>query len=485
MTTVEGVALYAQKTPDKAAAIARDITLTYSELWKETLGFTAYLKSFNLEKGSRVIVKAESDLWFLVTVLSINLSGCVNIPLENTIAKDGLESIARELNPSIVISDVNPEGDFIKIDSTKVRELAAEYYKEGLSFEFPTPDMLGDMLFTTGTTGKSKGVMIAHGMIHAVAENVIDGTELTDKDIFLIPSPINHAAGIRKFYATMRTGGTIVLLDGYKDIKKFYRYIKDYKATGVYIPPTAIRMLLLVSAKELAKYADQIRFIYTSAAPFPEVDKEKLISTLPNSSVYFAYGSSESGTACMLDCAKYRNKISCVGRQLKNTNLLIVDDDRKPIESSSENQGLIAIKSPANMVGYFNEPELTKEVLSDGIVYTNDIGYIDEDGLVYMLGRRGDVINCGGLKIAPTEVENVALRFPGVSECACFGVEDRMGSVSPRLNVVRREGMELDLNELRNFMGGLLEAYKVPKDMVIVDEIPKTANGKINRKMLK
>ena len=137
------------------------------------------------------------------------------------------------------------------------------------------------------------------------------------------------------------------------------------------------------------------------------------------------------------------------------------------------------------MQGYYNEPELTKEVLVDGVVYTNDIGYIDEEGFVYMLGRRGDVISIGGLKIAPTEVENIVLRFPGIAECACFAVEDRMGGCVPKLNIVQQKNADVDITELKKFMAQYLEAFKVPKLVEKTDEIPKTANGKINRKVLK
>jgi acyl-CoA synthetase (AMP-forming)/AMP-acid ligase II len=161
-----------------------------------------------------------------------------------------------------------------------------------------------------------------------------------------------------------------------------------------------------------------------------------------------------------------------------------VDENRNPIKSSKENQGLIAISGGMVMQGYYNAPELTAEVLKDGVVYTNDIGYIDDEGYVYMLGRRGDVINIGGLKIAPTEVENVVLRYPDIADCACFAKEDRMGGVVPRLNVVMKKGCELDAAKLRAHMAEHLEAFKIPKQIVAVDELPKTSNGKLDRKRL-
>jgi len=187
----------------------------------------------------------------------------------------------------------------------------------------------------------------------------------------------------------------------------------------------------------------------------------------------------------MFDYSEHKGLISCVGQPNRNAHIFIVDDEYNEMQSSETNQGLIAIKGDVVMNGYYNEPELTKEVLRDGVVYTNDLGYIDENGFVYMLGRRGDVINIGGLKIAPTEVENVVLRYDGIAECACFGVADKMGGCAPKLNIVVKAGCDVNVSELKAFMTGHLEAYKIPKIVEIVEEIPKTANGKINRKELK
>ena len=482
---VSAVAKFAKERPDRAAVIANDNEITYAQLWKEIQGFAEYIKSFGFKEGSRIIVKSDSDIWFAVSCFAIQLTGNVHVPLEKSIGVKGLEDVASQLGAAMVISNTDIQGDFVSVDSDKVRELGAENYKDGLSFDFPTKEMTCDILFTTGTTGKSKGVVISHRAVVAVSENVQYGAEIPDDNVYLVPAPINHASAIRKLYVSMLTGTTVVLLDGFKDIRKFYNYIEKYKVTSILMPPAAVRMLLVLSKKELAKYSGQLHHIHTGSAAFPEADKELLCSLLPETRLYFAYGSSEAGCVSMFDYSKHKGLISCVGKPNKNAHIFIVDDNRQEIESSSTNQGLIAIKGGMTMTEYFEEPELTKEVLVDGVVYTNDMGYIDENGFVYMLGRRGDVISIGGLKIAPTEVENIVLRFPGIAECACFAIEDRMGGCVPKLNIVEEKGADVDINELKKHMASYLEAFKVPKLVAKVEEIPKTSNGKIDRKVLK
>ena len=475
----------ASAMPDKVAVIANDVKLTYAELWREVQGAAEYIRSFGFAPQSKIVVKVDQDIWFVVACFAIHLSGHVHIPLEKTIGVKGLEDVAATLEASMVISDLEPKGDFVSVDSAKVRAIANEHYREGLRFSLPTSEMLCDILYTTGTTGTSKGVMLPHRAIVAVSENVRYAARINSENIYLVPTPLNHAGAIRKVYVSMLTGTTVVLIDGLTDIRRFFRYIKEYGVTSVILPPSAVRMLLLLAAKELAKYADQLDHIHTGSAAFPEADKERLCALLPNTRLYYGYGSSEAGCSCLFNYAEHMGKLNCAGKPNVNAEILIVDDDGNEVKATADNPGLIAVRGSMNMVGYYNEPELTAKSLRDGVVYTNDLGYVDDEGFLYVIGRRDDVINIGGLKIAPTEVEAVVLRYPGIADCACFAVQDRMGGAIPKLNIVPENGCEIDVNDLKRFMGEYLEAFKIPKTVAFVDSIPKTYNGKTDRKLLK
>ena len=483
---LEAIAKAAATNPDTVAVIAQGEQIVYRELWQEARGFAAYIQSLHLDKGARVVVKSKHAIWYIVACFGIQLAGCVHVPLEKTIGIEGLKNIVEQLSASLVISDVDMEdAHYQTVASSSVRDLASAHFREDLHFEFPAPEDLCDILFTTGTTGKPKGVMLSHGALVAVAENGLYSTEMSDGNVFLIPSPMNHAGGIRNVYLCMFTGTTAVLLDGYTNVKMFFEYIRDYHVTSIYMPPSAIRMMLMLASKELAKYAEQIQFIHTSSAFLPESDKERMCEIFSAARLYNGYGCSEAGKACVFDYAKERGKINCVGKPTHNTRILIVDDDRKEIQSSEDHPGLIAITGANMMSGYYNDPALTQETMEHGILYTNDIGYLDEDGYMYVLGRRGDVINIGGLKIAPVEVENIALRFPGIAECVCYAVEDKRGNINVKLNYVEIDGEQVDVSGLRKHIAQKLEAFKVPKLYEKVDAIPKTANGKIDRKALK
>ncbi len=481
----EGIRANADKFGEKVAIYDEKDSITYRSLWKEACGFASYLKTLGFADGARIMIKAAPEIPTVIAYFGIHLAGFVNVPCERTAGPEALTAIADDIEASLIIADIEiPEG-YRRLDYASIRPMAQQYYSPDAEFAAPDGDKVCDILFTTGTTGKSKGVMISNKALKASCENLVLGTGITDKTVYLIPVPINHANGIRKTYATLFAGATLVLIEGLQNLKSFYNALAKYHATYLLLPPSAVRMILLLSAKELAKYADQIELVHTSAAPFPEADKQKLCELLPKTKLVFAYGSSEVANVSSFNYAEYTGRICCVGKLHVNSKVKVVDEDGNEIESSKDNQGVLVLGGGAVMTGYYNAPELTASVLQDGWVKTNDIGYFDEDGFLYVLGRADDVINVGGLKIAPTEVENVVMQYPGIAECACFGIDDRMTGKAPKLIYVPERKVQIDLADFRNFLASKMEAYKIPKKIEAVTEIPKTSNGKINRKILK
>lgn len=483
---VEELSKRAKTDPDKTAVISdNEQSISYGRLWLEIQGFAEHLRKQGVDAGKKVVIKSSHTIEYVIACMGVHLLGAVNVPVESTLGDDGLDVIVKEINADAVVAHDGYKTVLPFTDSAAVRTLAQACLPVDETTVFPDTNAVGDILFTTGTTGKSKGVMISHRAIVGVSENVINGVGITADNVYLIPVPINHASGIRKVYITLATGGTAVLCNGFTDMKKFFEFAEKYKVTSILMPPSAIRIMVRLGKKQLRAIAGQLDHIHTGTAPLSEADKEKLCNLLPGVKLIFAYGSSEAGCCALYDYSKYPGRAGCVGRANCNATIQIVDDDRIPIASSENNTGTLAISGKMTMEGYYNEPELTAGVFENGVVYTSDIGYIDEEGFIYVLGRKDDVINIGGLKIAPTEVEGIALKFNGISECVCYGKEDARGNIIVNMNIVLEEGVEFDNNEFSQFLGDNLEAFKLPKKVNIVDEIPKTANGKINRKVLK
>ena len=206
---------------------------------------------------------------------------------------------------------------------------------------------------------------------------------------------------------------------------------------------------------------------------------------LPNTRLYFGYGCSESDCITKLEYSKYPDKVGSVGRLTVHASVKLVNEDRAEVQATRENPGLVASKGPMNMVGYWNAPELTAEVMADGYVYTNDLAYFDEDGFLYILGRVGDVINVGGIKVSAREIEELAMKFDGIEDCAVIPVADPISTQVPKLFVTLAKNAILDEGKLREFLARSMETYMLPRYIAVIDEIPRTYNGKIQKNKLK
>ena len=481
-SVVEYLYKHAKETPEKIAVISEGKETTYSELAALARGYASLLSSKGLKKGDIAVVRASQTLDYVVAYLAVHTAGGVIAPTEKNIPADGLLSIAKSIGAKMIISTADTSGgEFIFLNSADILTDAAN--TEPVEFDLPDENDSADILFTTGTTGKSKGVEISHKALVATAENVIDRCIYNRDTVVIVPGPLNHAGPVRKIVTTIVNGSSICLLNGMTDIRNFYDVLDSIPGNiGCCLPPAAIRTLFVLTGDRLGEYADKIDFIESASAPLPEPDKIRLCKLLPHTRLYNNYGTSESASLCMYDYNAEPGKIGCIGKETIHSKILIVDDEKNIIKSSPDNMGYIACAGETNMKGYVNEPELTKEVMENGIVYTKDVGYIDADGYVYIMGRADDIINVGGLKVAPSEVEEAALSIPGIEDCICVSVPHPISGNALKLLIVCKEGFELSPQYVASALQGKLEGYKIPIKYELVDTIKRTYNGKLDRK---
>jgi acyl-CoA synthetase (AMP-forming)/AMP-acid ligase II len=211
-------------------------------------------------------------------------------------------------------------------------------------------------------------------------------------------------------------------------------------------------------------------FIETGAAAISHSDMKSLCRILPNTRLYNTYASTETGIISTYNYNDGKCVAGCLGRPMKNSRIIITD------------KGLIACEGKTLMTEYVGDPERTASVLIDGVVYTSDLGVLDEAGMLHLKGREDDVINVGGFKVAPTEVEDAALSFPDVKDCVCISVEHQITGKALKLLVVMKDDKDLNRKELALHLKSILETYKIPLLYGQIDKVERTFNGKINRK---
>ena len=480
-SVVERIFEYARICPTDIAIIANEKETNYFELAGMILSINQFLQKRGIHSGDCIAVQALHEDFCIACYYAIHLLGAILVPVENKSSDERILEIIRETKSTGVICSNRICSDIICISYKEVRENAHNIlFSSSEIINYPELDCPCEMVFTTGTTGKSKGVVMTHRHISWYAYSVAKSIRMKKGNRFLLTTPLNHAGGIRRTHLSLANGCCMVYIDGMSNIAKYFQYIEDYQVTALYLPPWSIRILLTQTKDKLYEYADQIDFVYVSSSVLPVSDCEELRKLLPSSRLYNAYEASETPGVSVYDFNSSNMLKNCMGKANEGVEIGILTESGE-ITQMPDIEGQICIKSQMNMKEYYLEPELTAAVWRNGWFISNDLGKMDKEGNIYYNGRKGDVINIGGYKISPTDVEEAALRSKMINECICIEEFDKYGIPYLKLLVVTTDH-DFHAAELLQFLTGKLEAYKVPRLVECVDTIKKTFNGKIDRK---
>lgn len=481
---VESVFHHAAVQPDKLCLADEQRDVTYLQYKLEIQKLARVLAENGIGVGSAVVVEAQQTITYLAVELALHLIGAVFVPVERNCASEKIETIALRCKAAAILT-VKPMKKAAPMcllyEDLTIAEEAAEPLEAG---GFPSEDDVCEILYSTGTTGKEKGIALTHHNDIALAENVICGVGMEEDNVELVPSPLNHSHGLRRYYANMVCGATVVLTTGVMNVRNVFALMDKYAVNAMDLVPTALSVLLKLTKGKLAEYAGILRYIQLGAAPLMQADKETLKAMLPNTHLYNFYGSTESGCICIYDFNCASEKLHCIGKPTRNAKIVIVDEYHRKLDSDEKHTGLLASFGSMNMKGYWEDPEETNKTMQNGYVFSNDEAYIDLDGDIILLGRKGDVINVGGNKVSPEEVESVAKKIAGVADCGCIPVADDMMGQVPKLFVQMEAGCDFDPVAIRSWLAGGLEPYKVPKYIEAIAQIPRSYNGKLLRRKL-
>ena len=438
MTLERSIYNHSIETPDKIAAVCGENTITYSQLWNGIVARAELLRSEGATPNRPWVFRATQDIDFVITYCAVHHIGAIAVPLEQKTSDEHFNEIKTEVE----------------------------------SCEFA--DDIVDILYTTGTTGKSKGVMLSETALVACTDNFISDLKFSSELLFIISGPLSHIASLFKMHPTLTAGGTICILDGLKDINAFFdAFDLPFKKFATFLVPASIRLIMQFSYERLCALADKVDFIETGAAPITQHDMELLSKALPKSRLYNTLGGTEIGAVCTYNFNDGRYMEGCIGRPMKNSTVEVTPE------------GNIIVSGLTIMSGYVADPENTARVLKDGKIHGSDLGYVDEEGLIHLKGRQGDVINVGGFKVDPSEVENAAASHPAVKDSICIAAIHPVIGTVLKLLVVLADGCELDKRSIAVHIKSKLDPHKVPTYYEAVETIQRTYNGKLDRKYYK
>jgi acyl-CoA synthetase (AMP-forming)/AMP-acid ligase II len=500
---------FARQLPDHDALISDDRSFTAAGLRDEVHRAAAALITLGVEPGDRVAIWSPNTWHWVVACLAIHHAGAAMVPLNTRYtASEAADILARTHAPVLF-----GMGQFLGNDRVADLDRAAlpalrhivripidrEESGDGIWDEFiargvdtdavvsrasaVTPDDVSDILFTSGTTGRSKGVMCAHRQSLSGSASWAANGKITSDDRYLCINPFFHNFGYKAgILACLQTGATLIPHLTFDPLRTL-QAIEQHRITVLPGPPTIYRTLLDHPARDDYDLSS-LRFAVTGAATVPVVLVERMQSELDIDIVLTAYGLTEAngmGTMCRADDDAVTVATTC-GRPFADFELRI---DSAAGESGSET-GEVLLRGPNVMLGYLDDPAATAAAIdADGWLHTGDIGAVDERGNLRITDRLKDMYICGGFNVYPAEVEQVLARMQGVADAAVIGVPDpRLGEVG-RAFVVTRSGSNLDEQSIIAYTREHLANFKAPRSVRFVDALPRNAGGKVAKPQLR
>jgi O-succinylbenzoic acid--CoA ligase len=470
----------AHLTPNRIAVIFNGEALTFSELDDRAVQMGQKLYQAGIQKGESVAFLLKNNVQTVVFIHAIQYIGAVIVPLNTRLTSSELFWQINDSDAKLVIVDETFHGQTEHFISQNIHTLSIDELTRmsGADFKLQTEINLDDLhtiMYTSGTTGKPKGVMLTSGnhWWSAIGSSLNLGLYMDDR--WLACVPLFHVSGLSILMRSVIYGMTVVLHESF-DPKTVNRSIHNEKVTIVSVVSAMLSRML--DELESEAYPAHLRCMLLGggSAPKPILEKCKHFS-IP---VYQTYGMTETASQIVtLAPEDMLRKLGSAGKPLFPAQLKIVKDNvEQPVNESGE----IVVCGPNVTRGYFNRNDATAEVLKGGWLYTGDIGYVDEEGFLYVLDRRSDLIISGGENVYPAEVEAILLSHPEVKDAGVTGSEhDKWGQVPVAFVVLKKPVSEADL---KCFCEQHLARYKVPDSIYFINELLRNASNKLLRREL-
>lgn len=468
-----------QNIPDKVALISGDTEITYSQLWDYCLCAAEKLKQdYHLKKGDRVILSAAGNIEFVYAYFGVHIAGGICVPIDPDTNQTRFEYIEKSTTPVCVMGLLhNVKKETIPFSDVVNGTSKATYIA-------PEQSQVADILFTTGTTGAPKGVALSYNNLSAAARNINAFIGNTSSDVELLALPVSHSFGLGRLRCSLSKGATVVMLGTFANVKKFFKEMTRCQVTMFAMVPASWGFIKKMSGKYIGKFADQLKFIEIGSSFMPVEDKELLMSLLPNTRICMHYGSTEASRSAFMEFHTYKDNLLSIGKASPNVEIKIFTSQGTPAALGKE--GEVCVKGEHVTCSYWNEtPERFASDFYDGYFRTGDCGTMDAEGNIYLKSRIKEMINVGGKKVSPMEVEDILNTIPGIKESACIGIPDPgivLGEVVKAFIVADDN---LSDEEIMQQLRPQLEVYKLPVEIERINAIPKTGSGKIQRLSLK
>lgn len=491
---------HADATPDKLAIRCGSHAITYRGLADAALRCAAGLAGLGVRRGDRVAIALPNSIDAAIAIYGTLCAGAAFVPLNPTIKADKLAAILADSGASVLVcapsfADLVPRllaerpalaivvaGDGLPAGTLALADLSGPALPHA-----PLEVDLAAIIYTSGSTGMPKGVTLSHRNMVFASSSLATYLRMVPDDRVLSVLPLSFDYGLYQLLLCVHTGATLFLEPGVGYPGALVRLLTEERITGLPGVPTLFRVLLALPG--LADHDWRgLRFITNTGAALSADTIGALRATFPDASLYSMYGLTECKRVCYLPPAEIDRKPGSVGIAIPGTEVWIEDDAGQRVAPGTVGQ--LMVRGPHVMQGYWNDTVATAARLRPGqwpwerTLCTGDLFRQDEEGFLYFVGRRDEIIKSRGEKISPREVEDVLLAAPGVLHAAVVGVEHDVLGQAVWAHVAPTPGFALDPADIHRHCQSRLESHLVPFRIVVHEELPKTPNGKIDKRAL-
>ena len=490
-TIGEDLRAAAARDPDREAVVARRRTLSYGELDRLADGLAAGLREVGIERGDRVAIVLPNGVEVAIAIYGILRAGAAFSSLNPTIKAEKLGHVLADSGAAAVICDTE-RAEVVKAAVALAGEIPVIADVEGAILggripRIPVSVDLAAVIYTSGSTGVPKGVTLTHGNMTFAADSIIEYLQMEPSDRILCVLPLSFDYGLYQLLMSIRVGATLVLETGFAFPGRVVQLLEADRITGLPGVPTLFQMLLSLRGLADREFPD-LRFLTNTAAALHAPTVDAIRSTFPNARLYSMYGLTECKRTTYLPPEQLDARPTSVGIAIPGTEVWVEDENGNVLGPNEV--GELMIRGAHVMQGYWNDPQMTAERLRPGhwpwerVLASGDLFRSDDEGYLYFVGRRDDLIKSGGEKVIPREIEEVLHSAPGVREVAVVGIADELLGQAVHAHVSLETEGALDEAALRIYCAERLEDYKVPRRVVVHDQLPRTGNGKIDRRAL-
>jgi acyl-CoA synthetase (AMP-forming)/AMP-acid ligase II len=468
--------------------------VTYGQLWKAARCAHAHFVAEGVQRGDRVAVALENSLDYVAACYGAWLAGAVIVPMNPKARLRELQCWLQHCDAKLLLVHAShPDarelgassgGRLRPVPATPAGDIPqwCANCQDELVPVFPDATAAAAIVYTSGTTGRPKGVTLSHGNLASNTDAIIRYLELMEADSALAALPFFYAYGSSVLHSHLAVGGTLVLERQTAFPAAMLARVAAERVTGLPGVPSTFAMLL--QSGDLNRFdLSHLRYITQAGGAMPLHHARLLSELLPHTRLFVMYGQTEAtARVTYLPPERLAGKIGSVGVPIDGVALQIIDDSGRPLAPLSA--GEVCVRGPNVMQGYFNDPVATAVVLRDGWLRTGDIGYLDGDGFLYLKGRRSDIIKSGAHRISPLDIEDVIAELPEVAEVAVVGVADALLGEVIKATIALKPGATLTGLVVQRYCLKHLPHYKVPRLVEFVSTLPKTPNGKVIRRLL-